>query len=45
MMESKENMRKDGIKSPDLIDAMAFAFLEGATYIPSGGSENPQLGA
>lgn len=37
VMESKENMRKDGIKSPDLIDAMSFAFLEGATYIASGG--------
>lgn len=36
VMESKEEMRKQGIKSPDLIDAMAFAFLEGATYVSSG---------
>lgn len=36
VMESKENMRKDGIHSPDLIDAMSFAFLEGSTYIPAG---------
>lgn len=33
VMEKKEVMRKDGIKSPDLIDAMAFAFLEGVTYM------------
>jgi hypothetical protein len=33
VMDSKENMRRDGIKSPDLIDAMSFAFLEGATYV------------
>lgn len=38
VMESKENMRRDGIKSPDLIDAMSFAFLEGATYMVSGGA-------
>lgn len=37
-MESKENMRRNGIKSPDLIDAMSFVFLEGATYMPSGES-------
>ena len=33
VMRSKEDMRKEGIKSPDLIDAMSFAFLEGATYM------------
>lgn len=33
VMMSKEDMRKEGIKSPDLIDAMSFAFLEGATYM------------
>ena len=33
VMQSKEDMRRDGIKSPDLIDAMSFAFLEGATYM------------
>lgn len=32
VMMSKEDMRKEGIKSPDLIDAMSFAFLEGAIY-------------
>ena len=35
-MMSKEDMRKEGIKSPDMIDAMAFAFLEGTTYMASG---------
>lgn len=33
VMDSKEDMRRDGIKSPDLIDAMSFVFLEGATYM------------
>jgi len=33
MMMSKEDMRRQGIKSPDLIDAMSFVFLEGATYM------------
>lgn len=37
VMQSKEDMRKDGIKSPDLIDAMSFAFLEGATYMVTDG--------
>lgn len=32
-MDSKEDMRRDGINSPDLIDAMSFAFLEGCHYI------------
>lgn len=32
VMQSKEEMRKAGIKSPDLIDAMSFVFLEGTTY-------------
>lgn len=44
VMMSKEDMRRDGIKSPDLIDAMSFAFLEGATYMAhedtSSGSTN-----
>ena len=31
-IEGKEQMRKDGIKSPDLIDAMSFAFHERAQY-------------
>lgn len=34
-MMSKEDMRKEGIKSPDLIDAFAFAFLEGCHYVPA----------
>ena len=29
-------MKKQSIKSPDLIDAMAFAFMEGITYMPAG---------
>lgn len=33
VMDRKEDMRKNGIKSPDIIDAMSFAFLEGAFYI------------
>lgn len=32
LMAKKEDMRKEGIKSPDLTDAMSFPFLEGATY-------------
>lgn len=38
VMDSKESMRRDGIKSPDLIDAMSFVFLEGATYMVAGGA-------
>lgn len=33
-MASKEQMAADGIKSPDVIDPMTFAFLEAVTYIP-----------
>lgn len=33
VMMSKEDMRREGIKSPDMIDSMSFAFLEGATYM------------
>lgn len=40
VMQSKEDMRRDGIKSPDLIDAMSFAFLEGATYMVHGGASS-----
>lgn len=32
-MDKKEIMRKNGIKSPDIIDAMSFAFLEGVSYM------------
>ena len=37
-MARKEDMRADGIKSPDIIDTFAFAFLEQCTYVPSGGN-------
>lgn len=39
VMEKKEVMRENGIKSPDLIDAMSFAFLEDCYYLPSEGYE------
>lgn len=32
VMARKEDMRKEGIKSPDVFDTFAFAFLEGTTY-------------
>lgn len=35
VMMSKEKMREEGLKSPDLIDAMSFAFLEGCHYTPA----------
>lgn len=35
VMQSKEDMRKEGIKSPDMIDTMSFPFLEGAVYMPA----------
>lgn len=35
VMQSKEDMRKQGIKSPDVLDTMSFPFLEGATYMPA----------
>lgn len=35
VIESKENMRAEGIHSPDLIDAISFAFLETAQYYPA----------
>jgi hypothetical protein len=35
VMESKEDMRKEGIKSPDIMDTFSFPFLEGATYMPA----------
>lgn len=34
VMEKKEVMRDNGIKSPDIIDAMSFAFLEDCYYMP-----------
>lgn len=41
-IESKEEMRKNGIKSPDVIDAMSFAFLEDASYMVA--DENRESG-
>lgn len=38
VMMSKEDMRREGIKSPDLIDAMSFAFLEDCVYTPHSAS-------
>lgn len=32
VMEKKEVMRENGIKSPDIIDTFSFAFLDGAHY-------------
>ena len=32
VMEKKDVMRSKGIKSPDIIDAMSFAYLEDAIY-------------
>jgi|GEM_PF-692442 len=38
VMARKDDMRRDGIKSPDLIDAMSFAFLENASYMVADGA-------
>jgi hypothetical protein len=35
VMDKKEDMRKQGIKSPDIFDAASFSFLEDALYIVS----------
>lgn len=35
VMEKKEVMRENGIKSPDILDTFTFAFLEGAHYMVS----------
>ena len=35
VMAKKEKMREDGIKSPDIWDTFAFAFLEDCIYIPA----------
>ena len=37
----KQTMLKDGIRSPDMWDALSFAFLEGAYYTISEESRNP----
>ncbi len=44
VMVSKDDMRKEGIKSPDLIDAMSFAFLEGCSYMPAANKEKDESG-
>lgn len=38
VMASKKDMLAEGIKSPDIIDAMSFAFLEAAQYTVHAGS-------
>lgn len=38
VMMSKEDMRREGIKSPDVWDTFAFAFLEGVSYTARAGS-------
>jgi hypothetical protein len=38
LMMKKEEMRKLGIKSPDIWDAMSFAFMPGVEYIVAAGS-------
>lgn len=35
VMKSKDDMLKEGIKSPDVIDTFSFPFLESATYMPA----------
>lgn len=37
---SKEQMREEGIPSPDVVDALAFVMLESADYVPIGGSHS-----
>lgn len=44
VMVSKDDMRKEGIKSPDYIDAMSFAFLEGCHYMVAAGKEKDESG-
>lgn len=41
VMDRKEDMRKVGIKSPDLWDAISFIYLEGASYTPRSGQSGP----
>ena len=45
VMMSKEDMRKEGIKSPDLWDAMSFVFLEVAPYMVHANSASSNAGA
>lgn len=44
VMEKKEVMRKNGIKSPDIIDAASFCFLEDATYMVSDNAGSAKSG-
>lgn len=44
VMEKKEVMRANGIKSPDIIDAMSFAFLEDAHYMVSDNNASMRTG-
>lgn len=42
VMMSKEKMREEGIKSPDLIDAQSFIFLEGTDYMVHENAGSPE---
>jgi hypothetical protein len=44
-MEKKEVMRANGISSPDIIDAMSFAFLEDAVYMVADNAGNQNTAA
>jgi hypothetical protein len=41
VMMAKDKMLEEGFKSPDMIDAMSFAFLEGCHYVPSHKGDTP----
>jgi hypothetical protein len=45
VMMRKEDMRKEGIKSPDIWDTLSFPFLEGVSYIPRSGASATGDGA
>jgi hypothetical protein len=44
VIESKEDMRKEGIKSPDIFDCLSFPFIEGMTYMPAGDNDLESVG-
>ena len=43
VIEKKEEMRKQGIHSPDIFDAISFLFLENITFMLSEKSENNKV--
>lgn len=43
VIEKKEEMRKQGIHSPDIFDAISFLFLENITFMLSEKSENNEV--